>query len=113
PDILISGDEAWMPEKKATPSATIQKMEIKRAVFFFISIQKSLCSAFFTGFTYHSISSTGVGCAFRIMSETLPFLMRMTLSAMGVRAELWVMTITVIPFSLHMSCRSFRIALPV
>ena len=46
-----------MPEKKATPSATIQKMEIKRALFFFISIQKSLCSAFFTGFTYHSISS--------------------------------------------------------
>ena len=77
-----------MPEKKATPSATIQKMEIKRALFFFISIQKSLCSAFFTGFTYHSISSTGVGCAFRVMSETLPFLMRMTLSAMGVRAEL-------------------------
>ena len=36
-----------------------------------------------------------------------------TRSAIGVSAELWVMTITVIPRSLHISCNSFRIALPV
>ena len=46
---------------------------------------------------YHSISSTGVGAPLRSMAATLPFLMWITRSAMGVRAVLWVMTITVMP----------------
>ena len=47
------------------------------------------------------------------MELTLPFFIFMTLSAMGVRALLWVMTTTVIPLFLHISCRSFKMALPV
>ena len=45
--------------------------------------------------------------------ETFPFLILITLSAMGVRAVLCVMTMTVMPFSLHISCKSFSMALPV
>ena len=45
--------------------------------------------------------------------RSVPFLILITRSAMGVRAELWVITTTVIPFCRHISCKSLRIALPV
>ena len=50
---------------------------------------------------------------------TFPAIMNATQSpiagaaAMAVRAVLWVMTMTVFPFSLQVSCKSFRTALPV
>ena len=62
---------------------------------------------------YHSISSTGVGLGFSVISATVPFLMRITRSAMGVRALLWVMTMTVTPPLRQLSCKSFKTALPV
>ena len=83
----MSGEEACIPEKKATPRATMKKMERNLALLLRISIQNSLCIAFIF-FTYHSISSTGVGCAFCVIWDTFPFLIRITLSAMGVSAEL-------------------------
>ena len=63
--------------------------------------------------SYHSISSTGNGVSFIFMEDTFPFLIRITLSAIGVRAELWVITITVMPLCLHISCNSFNMAFPV
>ena len=45
--------------------------------------------------------------------STLLFFTEMTLSAMGVIARLWVMTITVMPVSRQVSWRSFSIVLPV
>ena len=59
PEKRISGDEACIPEKNATPRATIINMEINLALLLRISIQKSLCIAFIL-ITYHSISSMGV-----------------------------------------------------
>ena len=38
--------------------------------------------------TYHSISSTGVGWAFKVICATLPFFILITRSAIGVNAEL-------------------------
>ena len=46
---------------------------------------------------YHSILSTGIGSAFISTDCTMPLLIRMTRSAMAARAELCVMTITVLP----------------
>lgn len=63
--------------------------------------------------TYHSISATDIGVSFLRISATFPFLILITLSAIGAIAELWVITMTVIPFSLHISCNNFKIALPV
>ena len=62
---------------------------------------------------YHSIASTGVGCSLSRIFSCMPFLMVMILSAMGVMAELWVMTITVISRLRHISCSSLRTSLPV
>ena len=62
---------------------------------------------------YHSISSTGVGWSVRSTAATVPFLMWMTRSAMGVRAVLWVMTTTVMPCLRQVSWSSLRICLPV
>ena len=64
-------------------------------------------------FPYHSISSTGVGCGLTVMSRTFAFFIRMTRSAMGVIAWLWVMSTTVICWVRQVSCRSLRIFLPV
>ena len=52
---------------------------------------------------YHSIPSTGVGFSLTDMDDTCPFFILITRSAMGVRAELWVITTTVIPRSLQVS----------
>ena len=68
---------------------------------------------FFFSLYHHSIVSTETGLGFICISATLPFLIFITRSAMGVIAELWVITITVIPFFRHISCKSFRIAFPV
>ena len=38
--------------------------------------------------SYHSISSTGVGWAFKVICATLPFFILITRSAIGVNAEL-------------------------
>ena len=62
---------------------------------------------------HHSISSTGVGCLFTSLEMALPLLMRITRSAMAVRALLWVMTITVRPVLRQVSCKSCKTALPV
>ena len=50
-----NANKAWIPEKNATPSATIRKIEIKRALLFRISIQKSLCNAFIPSPTIQSL----------------------------------------------------------
>ena len=47
------------------------------------------------------------------MLSTVPFLMWMTRSAIGVMALLCVMTTTVTPFCRQVSCNSLRICLPV
>ena len=74
--------------------------------------QKNLFVVLFS-FCYHSICSTGMGFSLISTLLTLPFFILITLSAIGVSAELWVITITVIPFSLQVSCKSFKIDLPV
>ena len=58
-------------------------------------------------------TSTGVGSGFVSLESTVPFLMRMTRSAMAVRAWLWVMTMTVRPVFRQVSCSSWRMVLPV
>lgn len=62
---------------------------------------------------YHSRVSAETGLGFRRISTTFPLLMRMILSAMAAKDWLWVMTTTVRPVSRQVSCRSFRMALPV
>ena len=42
------------------------------------------------------------------MSATFPFLILITRSAIGAMAELCVITITVIPFCLHISCKKLQ-----
>lgn len=65
------------------------------------------------GRRYHSISSTGVGCGLTCEDRTVPDLIRITRSAMAVRAWLWVMTMTVRPVWRQVSCSSFSTLLPV
>ena len=72
-----------------------------------------LLSSKFKPFFYHSMFSTGVGVLFVTISATVPFLMRITRSAIGVSALLCVMTTTVTPLCRQVSCRSFKICLPV
>ena len=62
---------------------------------------------------YHSISSTGAGRSLMCADSTVPFFTWITRSAMAVRALLWVMMTTVMPFFRLISCRSFRMDLPV
>ena len=62
---------------------------------------------------YHSISSTGVMCSFMRMEWIVPLLTRMIRSAMPESAALCVMITTVMPSRRQVSCRSFRIDLPV
>ena len=62
---------------------------------------------------YHSRVSAETGFGFRCISTTLPLLMRIILSAMAAKDWLWVITTTVRPVSRQVSCRSFRITLPV
>ena len=52
-------------------------------------------------FPYHSISSIDIGCSFVSIFETCPFFICISRSAIGAIAWLWVITITVIPRSLH------------
>ena len=54
-NFYYNANKAWIPEKNATPSATIRKIEIKRALLFRISIQKSLCNAFIPSPTIQSL----------------------------------------------------------
>ena len=81
------------------------KKDRKKTVSAFSYFHKKIFSQCFLlhTFTYHSMVSTDTGCSFLCISDTFPFLIRITRSAIGVRAELWVMTITVIPRSRHMS----------
>ena len=62
---------------------------------------------------HHSMLMTSAGASFFTDSLTFPFLMRITRSAIGAIAELCVITITVIPFSRQVSCKSFNICFPV
>ena len=62
---------------------------------------------------YHSISSTGAGQSLMSTDSTVPFFTWITRSAMAVRALLWVMMTTVMPFFRLISCKSFRMDLPV
>ena len=90
------------------PTAQKGKQRVEKAFspqWFFNSLNSFL--------SYHSIFSTGVGLALNSSDSTVPFLMWMTWSAMGVMAVLWVMTTTVTPFSRQVSCSSFKMALPV
>ena len=47
------------------------------------------------------------------ISETLPFFILITRSAIGAIAELCVIRITVIPLSRQVSCKSLRMDFPV
>ena len=47
---------------------------------------------------YHSISSTGTGLVLISSETTIPFFTRITRSAIAVRALLWVIIMTVMPF---------------
>ena len=62
---------------------------------------------------HHSMLSTGTGASLRCTPMICPLLTRMTRSAIAVRAELWVMMTTVMPFSRLCFCKSARICLPV
>ena len=68
---------------------------------------------FFQRLHYHSISSTGTARSLTRSESTVPLLSSITRSAMAVRAELWVMMMTVMPLLRAVSCKSFRMALPV
>ena len=68
---------------------------------------------FFQRLHYHSISSTGTARSLTRSESTVPLLSSITRSAMAVRAELWVMMMTVMPLLRAVSCNSFRMALPV
>ena len=57
--------------------------------------------------------STETGCGFSRTPRHRPLRISMIRSAMGAMAELCVITTTVMPFSRQVSCKSFRIALPV
>ena len=63
--------------------------------------------------SYHSIFSMDSGFGFVSILLTFPFLIRITRSAIGTIAVLCVMTMTVIPFCLQVSCKSLRMDLPV
>ena len=62
---------------------------------------------------YHSISSTGMGRSLHSTEVTVPFFTWITRSAMAVRALLWVIITTVMPFFRLISCRSFKMDFPV
>ena len=62
---------------------------------------------------HHSISSTGTGWSLTSWEVTVPFFTWITRSAMAVRALLWVMMMTVMPFFRLMSWSSLRMDLPV
>ena len=64
-------------------------------------------------FHHHSISAMFCGCSFCVTEKTVPFLTRITRSAIAVKALLWVMMITVIPVLRPVSCSSCKMALPV
>ena len=59
------------------------------------------------------MDSTGSGWAFISIEVTRPLFMRMTRSAIGASAALWVMMSAVMPSPRHVSCNSRRIYLPV
>ena len=125
----MSGLVERIPAKNATPSATIKRIDKNRFMLRPISTIKSLRFAFFIQvpsaldpsvhssslfqqsvpasltrvFLYHSIFSTESGLSFSTILPVFPFFICITLSAIGASAELWVITITVIFFSLQVS----------
>ena len=128
----MSGAVVRRPDRKATARAERRNRERNRLRVYLISRNASVRMRFGTCFLdnaglppfrfksclprgrhYHSICSTGVGCSLRSMAATVPFLMWMTRSAMGVRAVLWVMTTTVMPSLRQVSWRSLSTSLPV
>ena len=73
----MSLPEERSPAKKAVPSITIKKMEIKRPKPFAISLKKSTISLFFISASqsYHSMSFTETGFVLISDELTLPFFM--------------------------------------
>ena len=59
------------------------------------------------------MSSTFIGSLLMVLLTTWPLRILMTRFAIGVMAELWVISTTVIPSSWHLLWRSLRIFLPV
>ena len=103
------------PANMITPSATIENIARYLPRLCLISRSEVFFIADFISYTppYHSISSTGTMCSFLTMDVTVPFFTVITLSAMAVRALLWVMTTTVLPSLRQVSCKSFNTCLPV
>ena len=62
---------------------------------------------------YHSIVSISCGCSLTVSDTINPFLTLSTRSPIGVIARLCVITITVIFCFRQVSCKSFKICLPV
>ena len=62
---------------------------------------------------YHSISWMGMGLGLVSMETTVPFFTWITRSAMAVRAELWVIMMTVMFCFRQVSCRRAKMAFPV
>ncbi len=113
-DRSMAGLAERMPAKNATPSVEIRRIDKNRLKLFWISRRKSFLIPFvIADFLYHSIYSTGVGRLFCKIWSILPFFTLITLSAIGAIARLCVMTTMVTPFSRQVSCRSFKIDLPV
>lgn len=109
----ISGQVALSPAKKPAPRAIIAKIEKNLLFVFPISRKISFKNANFmrtallsSTNSYHSIFSIGTGFSFISIPVTLLLFMWITLSAIGVRARLWVITITVIPSIRQQSWRS-------
>ena len=88
-----------------TPNAQMTRMEIKRFLLLAIVRKVSLENAR-AMIGYHSISAIGVGCAFVSMLVTRPLFMRITRSAIGARAALWVITSAVMCEERQVSCSS-------
>jgi len=100
----ISGQVAFSPAKKPAPRAIIAKIEKNLLFVFPISRKISFKNADFIKIAllssinfYHSIFSIGTGFSLISIPVTLLLLIWITLSAIGVSARLWVITITVIP----------------
>lgn len=104
-ELRRSTQDARRPHTMVTPNAQMTRMEIKRFLLLAIVRKVSFENAR-AMIGYHSISAIGVGCAFVSMLVTCPLFMRITRSAIGARAALWVITSAVMCEERQVSCNS-------
>ena len=115
--VFISGQpHTWGKAHQAGQHHDPQQHDAKQgdeAAEIAFEIPQDIFAITFCHDAHHSICSTGTGCLLTSLERIWPLRTWMTRSAMAVRAELWVMTITVWPVVRQVFCKRASTDLPV